>query len=296
MKTKLFIAIFVAFNLSAFSQNLSIIGESILKSMNKPHVEYDTLRAISIISKNNEFIKSNKKYNPTNDGYPLNEINSEIEICRYYYNSKLSSKKKADIKNNQRLMYFINQLETIKVDFNQYVEKQKARDQFVKDSIIADRNKKEKLQIETEKNQLDSIEKNLQSFFNPTLIAKVVGMPNATKQNLESEYNVVLLDHRGGWDYYDFSKTNVGFKFGGNSNVCYKISFRLFGDEASEYENQLKDDGFKLLSRKESSNLELEGDLSSQLLNGELRVYKMGSVVCQVYDGSYIGFTFYRIK
>ncbi|MFZ4454934.1 MAG: hypothetical protein ACOYOT_01805 [Bacteroidales bacterium] len=297
MKTKLFVLIFLGFSFSVYSQDLSNLGESILKNItSKPHIEYDTLRAIRIISKTNNLIRLNSTYNPSMDGYPLNEIDKELPIMNFVYKSKTSSNRKNDIKYNERLLYYINQLENVKGSFNQYIERKKIIDKSVNDSLSVDIKKKEELQYDKEKNKSDSTEQYKITFFSPQLIAKVVGMPNATKQNLESEYHVELLGHRGGWDYYDFNKTQVGFKFGGNSNVCYKLTFRLFGDEALEYESQIKNAGFKLLSRKESSNLELEGDLSSKLLNGEVRIYKMGSVICHVYDGSYIGFTFYRFK
>lgn len=218
-----------------------------------------------------------------------------LEYTDIIYNENLKCKSKTAKEINVVIDRYKSLLNLAKQEcdscFNWQIKKFKQE----QDSII-EISKKKKLELLLEQSKLDSIEKNKSNFFSPSLIAKVIGMPNATKKNLESEYQVELLAHRGGWDYYDFNLTNVGFKFGGNSNVCYKISFRLFGEDATDYENQIKTAGFKFISRKESTNLELEGDLSSQLMNGEIRTYKKGNVICDVVDGSYLGFTYYRIK
>lgn len=218
-----------------------------------------------------------------------------IEYSDLVYSENLKYKSKDAKKINSRINFYKSRLISLKDEYNKIRELQISNIKKKQDSISLENQNRELEKIKFQA-ELDSIEQYKTTFFDPKLIVKVVGMPNATKQNLESEYQVELLMHRGGWDYYDFNLTNVGFKFGGNTNVCYKISFRLFGEDATDYENQIKSAGFKCISRKESSNLELEGDLSSQLMNGEIRIYRKGNVVCEVFDGSYLGFTYYRVK
>ena len=88
----------------------------------------------------------------------------------------------------------------------------------------------------------------------------------------------------------------VGLRFYGREQIGAEISFRLFGDQADDYEQLLMNSGYVLKSRKKTSTLELEPDFNTQLLSGELRTYRKGDVVCVVMDGSYRGFTFYPVK
>ena len=70
---------------------------------------------------------------------------------------------------------------------------------------------------------------------------------------------------------------------------------RYFGEDGLNYETSMVKAGFLLKKRAKSSNLEIEPDLEAQTLDGEIRIYKKGNIVCKVYDGSYIGFSFSKI-
>lgn len=131
-------------------------------------------------------------------------------------------------------------------------------------------------------------------FLTPKFIYRNIGTPEFTEKSIDDVFQKAA--HRGGIDYYSVGDNSVGMKFGGKNRICCYISFRLFGEQAAEYESSLLDAGFVLKSTKRTTNLEAEGDLSSQLLNGELRVYRKGSVVCNVMDGSYLAFTYYTTK
>ncbi len=147
--------------------------------------------------------------------------------------------------------------------------------------------------------QNDSITRSRQEeFLNPQYILQTIGirMPCSLQKNIEQNLKLESQMHRGGVDYYSFDDCNVGMRFAGEKRVLVELSFRLFSEAAAKYECKLIKSGFVLKSRKKSSNLELEGDLSSQLLNGELRLYQNGEVVCEVIDGTYVGFSFYRKK
>lgn len=133
-------------------------------------------------------------------------------------------------------------------------------------------------------------------FLTPIFIFNVIGMPMASKKNLESDLNLMLYTHRGGKDYYEINGIPVGMLFMGKTQVCVELSFRLFGEDGTNYLQSLIKQGFSLRKTSRTANLELEGDLSSNALYGTLSIYRKGDVICEVYDGTFIGFTFYRTK
>lgn len=132
-------------------------------------------------------------------------------------------------------------------------------------------------------------------FLTPKFICACIGTSFATKKRLEKDLNINLVGFRNGVTYYEMD-IPIGLRYTGDIEVCVEMSFRFFGEDGSEYENSLVSSGFVLKNRKKTNNLELEGDLSSQLRNGEFRTYRKGEVVCEVMEGSYFGFSFYRAK
>jgi hypothetical protein len=132
-------------------------------------------------------------------------------------------------------------------------------------------------------------------FISPLFIFKNLGF--FKKEKVNELFGDNFISHKGGVDYYDMNNYTIGLTFS-DSGVCYKMAFRLFGDQALKYMDSLLDNGngFKLVKKTETLNLELESDLSSQLLNGQLKIYKFKDVICEVFDGSYVSFTFYRTK
>ena len=135
-------------------------------------------------------------------------------------------------------------------------------------------------------------------FLKPAFIAKFIGTSFATKTRLENDLKLIARGFKDDMVFYDLNGSSIGIDYykDDNTEICVGLSFRFFGQEGSDYENSLAKNGFTLSNKKKTSNLELEGDLSSQLLNGELRTYRKGEVVCEVMQGSYFSFSFYRSK
>jgi hypothetical protein len=110
------------------------------------------------------------------------------------------------------------------------------------------------------------------------------------KQKLYKDLNLRLLAHRGGIDFFQIGGTFTGLHFVGQNLT--EISFRYFGEDGINFETSMVKAGFLLKKVAKSSNLEIYSDFETQMLDGEIRIYKRGNIVCRVYDGSYIGFTF----
>ena len=220
-------------------------------------------------SKRNEYSNLNKK--------KLNKktkmgINSELEKIIHYENLYKNS-----------LIVFNKKLK----DYN--------RQLFVEDSI-KEFERKGDLNVNNKTNSNDSlIQIRREKFITPLFISKIIGMAYATQEHLEKDMDLFPITNRGGMFYYSINEYNVGMRFFGETSVLVEMSLRLFGEDGSNYEKQLIKDGFVLKGTEETENLEIESDLSSQLLNGELRTYQKGNVICQISDGSYLGVKFYRI-
>jgi hypothetical protein len=132
-------------------------------------------------------------------------------------------------------------------------------------------------------------------FLTPKFIGANIGTSFVTKERLEKDLDIYVERYRNGVTYYELD-IPIGLRYMGKLEVCVELSFRLFGEDGPEYENSLVKSGFILKSKKKTKNLELNGDMSSQLLNGEYRTYRKGEVVCEVMEGSYFGFSFYRTQ
>lgn len=111
-----------------------------------------------------------------------------------------------------------------------------------------------------------------------------------SKEKIIKDLNLNLITHRGGVDYYEIGETLAGLRFVGQ--YLTEISFRYFGEEGLNYETSIVKAGFLLKKRAKSSNLEIDPGFEVQTLDGEIRVYKKGNIVCRVYDGTYLGFSF----
>lgn len=147
-------------------------------------------------------------------------------------------------------------------------------------------------QIDDDTETIDSVlQKKGEYFLLPSSIYKNI-TNRISKEKLIKDLNLTILNHRGGVDYYQVNETLLGMRFSGQ--YLSEISFRYFGDEGLKYESTLMKSGFLLKKRSKSSSIEIEPDFEAQTLDGEIRIYKKGSIVCQVYDGTYIGFTFYK--
>lgn len=136
-----------------------------------------------------------------------------------------------------------------------------------------------------------TLEKREQDFLVPNTIFKNI-TNRIAKQKLVKDLNLTLVVHRGGMDYYQIGEVLTGLHFEGQ--FLNKVSFRYFGQEGLDYETSLIKIGFMLKKRAKTSNLEIEPGLEVNDLDGEVRIYRKGNVVCQVYDGTYLGFTFYK--
>lgn len=215
---------------------------------------------------------------------------------REAYQSKTDDKYKERI---NRINYFLNR-------YNDSVQVGKS---YIANKILADQRQQksndsikllEKQKVEIQKKEkADSVQNAqdelMKGFIGPLFIVKNIGA--FTRKSVDELFGSNYITHRGGVDYYDMNKYTLGLSFTDN-NYCYKMSFRLFGEEARKYMDLLLDNGngFKFVKKYETSNLELEGDLSSQLLNGELSVYRYKDIICEILDGSNMAFTFYRTK
>ncbi len=139
-------------------------------------------------------------------------------------------------------------------------------------------------------------------FLTPKFISQFIGASYVTRSTLEHDLQMDATAYKGGVMYYEINDIPIGLRYykiitqGTVREICIEMSLRLFGEDAQHYENSLILAGFVLKSRKSTTNLELEGDMSSQIMNGEVRIYRLGDVVCKVIDGSYMGFAFYREK
>ena len=135
-------------------------------------------------------------------------------------------------------------------------------------------------------------------FLKPAFIANFIGTSFATKTKLENDLQLVCIGSSDGIIFYNVNGNNIGLLYfkGKKEEVCIELSLRLFGEEGAQYEALLIKNGFVLRTKKQTSNLELEGDLSSQVRSGSVRIYKKDDVVCEVIEGSYLSFSFYRRK
>ena len=136
------------------------------------------------------------------------------------------------------------------------------------------------------------LQKKGEEFLLPSSIYKNI-INRTSKVKLIKDLELTPLTHRGGVDYYQINETLLGMRFFGQ--YLSEISFRYFGDEGLNYEAALLKSGFLLKKRTKSSSLEIEPNFDAQSLDGEIRIYKKGIVVCQVYDGTYIAFTFSKV-
>ena len=143
----------------------------------------------------------------------------------------------------------------------------------------------DKLDVDT------SFEVKRNEFLTPNYIYKNIGKPITNKDRLEKNLNIQIEMHKGGIDYYSINETNVGLRFKGQ--VLLEISFRYFGDDGMNYETSLINAGYILRNTKKTINIESEAS-DFDMSNGEIRFYKKGNVICKVYDGTYLAFTFYR--
>jgi hypothetical protein len=136
-----------------------------------------------------------------------------------------------------------------------------------------------------------TIQKREQDFFLPITIIKNI-TNRTTKQKLIKDLDLKLAAHRGGTDYYEIGELFAGLHFEGP--YLNKVSFRYFGQDGLDYEVSVTKAGFVLKKRAKTSNLEIEPGLEVNDIDGEVRIYRKGNIICQVYDGTYLGFTFYK--
>lgn len=247
-----------------------------------------------------------------NLGLKINDLykpeRSNVFIQGYLYleankDKKLKKKRLVDFNNvSKYCRIYEDSLAMTEVYKNRRVEwldSIKRREQQISDSLKAVEKEKRLLdslrRIEYE-NQVTVFKERQRDFVTPLFIYRNISRAHFTKSNIEEVLHVSTTAHRGGVDFYEINDMFVGLRFYGREQIGAEISFRLFGDQAADYEQLLMNSGYVLKSRKKTSTLELEPDFNSQLLSGELRTYRKGDVVCVVMDGSYRGFTFYAAK
>ena len=134
-----------------------------------------------------------------------------------------------------------------------------------------------------------SAEQLQEEFLAPSFQAEFLGTSYLTRNDIERNLQIKPFTHRGGKDFYNIAENNVTMGYS-PEQVCVFVSFRLFADEALEYQQELINI-FSLVKQKEAVSLEM--DRGIQGLQSQIRYYKKGDVVCEVYDGSYISFTYY---
>ena len=218
-------------------------------------------------------------------------------------NKKLKKKRLVDFNNvSKYCRIYEDSLAMTEVYKNwrvEWLDSIKRREQQISDSLKAVEKEKRLLdslsRIEYEK-QVAVFKERQRDFVTLLFIYRNISRAHFTKSNIEKALHVSTTVHRGGVDFYEINDMFVGLRFYGREQIGAEISFRLFGDQATDYEQLLMDSGYVLKSRKRSTQFELESNLDSQLLSGELRTYRKGDVVCVVMDGSYRGFTFYPVK
>lgn len=260
-------------------------------------VSYDTIYIQKVLELSEQTSKRHYQFEKKNK-----EISDALEYSNMIYSDNSDFKSKSAQKIKARITFYKSLLSDAK---NKYEERQNnllltlAAKQ---DSIeLIKQKEKSKLELSIERKNADQdsmLNQKRKNFLNPSYICNTIGigMPNSLKDNIERNLEINIAAHRGGVDFYDLGDVFMGLRYGGQSMICIEISFRLFGDEAKDYESLLKKKGFILKSKKKTTNLELESDMTSQLLDGELRVYGKNDVICKVMDGSFISFTFYRGK
>lgn len=132
----------------------------------------------------------------------------------------------------------------------------------------------------------------------PQYLANWVGASFFTKDNIENDLGIVPMAYNGGVVFYDLPKCNVGMEFAGAEKVCVEISFRLFGEEAYEFIDQMRAYGY--VEQGSSKDLVAENNFQS-LTNGRRTIYKCrlkngGYSVCTVLEGQAVMFDFIRSK
>lgn len=101
---------------------------------------------------------------------------------------------------------------------------------------------KEDTQIE------DSVlQKRGEEFLSPTGIYKNL-TNRISKVKLVKDLNLIMINHRGGIDYYEVNQTAVGLSF--TNQYLSGIAFRYFGEQGLDYETALSKSGFLLKQKK----------------------------------------------
>ena len=139
-----------------------------------------------------------------------------------------------------------------------------------------------------------TIEELQEDFVTPQFQADYLGMSWMTKSNLEESLQVTRIMHRGGKDFYNIADKNVTIEYS-PEDVCIYVSFRLFAEEAEDYEKELRK-VFTLQQTRKGVSLETEANRTARVGQVRIRKYRKGEVVCEVYDGTYIGFSYYTVK
>ncbi len=138
------------------------------------------------------------------------------------------------------------------------------------------------------------VKKNRELMMNPAFISRYVGTIAFTRPHIEESLDVSPVSYRGGVTYYELPTAYIGIEYYGKEDVAIEISFRMFGEDGLKYEKSLYDAGFKLTETSKTINVETGKRLD--VVAGQVRRYKNGDVICDVYDGNYLGFVFYPVK
>lgn len=127
----------------------------------------------------------------------------------------------------------------------------------------------------------------------PKYLANWIGTSFFTKDNIENDCGVEPSAYSGGKVFYAFDNCYVGIEYN-SLNVGVSLSFRLFGEDGYKFKNQLIKYGYVVVRRKPMTIFESDytGRGTLTIMKKKLKVG--GYSVCELLEGQFMMFEFYR--